>query len=214
VRAATGLECTVGIGPNTLQAKLATGFGKPAGVFRLTYDSWFDVLGDLPTDTLWGIGDKTAKRLAKSGITTVKDLATADPDALAATFGPTTGPWLVRLASGHGNATVVGTPYVARSRSREVTFQHDLDDWDEVRRQLEHLARRLAGDLATEQRRAVRVVVKVRYAPFITRTHGHPLGQPTAESALIERAALEALDRFPERRPVRLLGVRAELTRP
>ncbi|MGH8940079.1 MAG: DNA polymerase IV, partial [Actinomycetes bacterium] len=48
VRGATGLECSVGIGQNKLQAKLATGFGKPAGVFRLTDETWFEVLGDRP----------------------------------------------------------------------------------------------------------------------------------------------------------------------
>ena len=36
VKAATSLDCSVGIGENKLQAKIATGFGKPAGVFRLT----------------------------------------------------------------------------------------------------------------------------------------------------------------------------------
>ena len=36
VKEATQLDCTVGIGENKLQAKIATGFGKPAGVFRLT----------------------------------------------------------------------------------------------------------------------------------------------------------------------------------
>ena len=40
VRAATRLDCSVGIGQNKLQAKLATGFGKPAGVFRLTGENW------------------------------------------------------------------------------------------------------------------------------------------------------------------------------
>ena len=52
VRAAADLDCSVGIGENKLQAKLATGFGKPAGVFRLTGDNWFEVLGDRPTDAL------------------------------------------------------------------------------------------------------------------------------------------------------------------
>ncbi|MBC7549497.1 MAG: DNA polymerase IV, partial [Cellulomonas sp.] len=68
VRATTQLDCSVGIGQNTLQAKLATGFGKPAGVFRLTDASWYPVLGEKPTDALWGIGAKTAKRLAALGI--------------------------------------------------------------------------------------------------------------------------------------------------
>jgi nucleotidyltransferase/DNA polymerase involved in DNA repair len=57
------------------------------------------------------------------------------------------------------------------------------------------------------------VVVKVRYAPFTTHTHGQSLTTPTTEAVVIEQAALAALGRFTERRPVRLLGVRAEFTR-
>ncbi|MFB9834908.1 DinB/UmuC family translesion DNA polymerase, partial [Actinoallomurus acaciae] len=68
-------------------------------------------------------------------------------------------------------------------------------------------------EVAAEGRRAVRVVVKVRYAPFTTRTHGRTPATPTAEAAAIERAALGALDDFTPDRPVRLLGVRAELER-
>ncbi|MCP9952999.1 DNA polymerase IV [Actinomadura madurae] len=115
VRAATGLECTVGIGRNKLQAKLATGFGKPAGIFRLTGETWFDVLGDRPTDALWGVGAKTAKRLKGLGIATVGQLAAADPRALAAEMGPTIGPWLVLLAQGRDNSPVSDAPYVPRS---------------------------------------------------------------------------------------------------
>jgi hypothetical protein len=64
--------------------------------------------------------------------------------------------------------------------------------------------------LAAETRPAVRVIVKVRYAPFITETHGVPLGSPSSDAAVIEQAARDALSRFTRRRPVRLLGVRAE----
>ncbi|HEY9523368.1 MAG TPA: DNA polymerase IV [Thermopolyspora sp.] len=213
VRESTDLDCTVGIGQNKLQAKLATGFGKPAGVFRLTHQSWPDVLGDRPTDALWGIGPKTAKRLTGLGIGTVAQLAAADPHALAVRLGPTIGPWLVRLAQGHDPSPVVDTPYLARSRGREITYQDDLGDWEEVRREVIHLAQRVAGDIAAEQRPAIRVIVKVRYAPFITQTHGRPLAEPTTQVTAIEQAALAALDLFTERRPVRLLGVRAEFAR-
>jgi nucleotidyltransferase/DNA polymerase involved in DNA repair len=214
VREETGLECSVGIGQNRLQAKLATGFGKPAGVFRLTGETWFDVLGDRPADALWGIGPKTAKRLAARGIDTVARLAAADPRALAAEFGPATGPWLVRLASGHDPSPVIGAPHVPRSRSRETTYQRDLDDWAAVRREVAGLARRLADDLSGEARPIVRVVVKVRYVPFTTRTRGHTPPAPVTGAVEIERAALAALDRFTTRRPVRLLGVRAEFAAP
>jgi nucleotidyltransferase/DNA polymerase involved in DNA repair len=210
VRAATRLECTVGIGQNKLQAKLATGFGKPAGIFSLTDETWFEVLGDRPTDALWGIGAKTAQRLAKLGIGTVNDLAATDPQALATHLGPTIGPWLVRVANGQDRSRVDAAPYRARSLSKETTFQQDMQTWDEVRGEVARLARLVAHNVAAEQRPAIRVVVKVRYAPFFTRTHGQGLVAPTLDATAIEQAALAALDRFTAGRPVRLLGVRAE----
>ena len=210
VRAATELDCTVGIGENKLQAKIATGFGKPAGVFRLTSANWFSVLGGRPTDALWGIGAKTARKLAGLGIATVADLAAADPDALAKVFGPMTGPWLVILGRGIGDADVDDSPYLARGHGKEETFQQNIADWSRVQAEIARLAGRLALDLAAEGRPVIRVVVKVRYAPFVTETHGVTLTAPTLEAAVIETAAAAALERFAGRRPVRLLGVRAE----
>jgi nucleotidyltransferase/DNA polymerase involved in DNA repair len=206
----TQLHCTVGIGQNKIQAKLATGFGKPAGVSRITNDSWFEILGERSTDALWGIGSKTAKKLADLAVNTVWELARADYKELAKHFGPTTGPWLVWLARGRDTSPVVGTPYVPRSRSRELTFQTNIKDWGEVREEIVRLAGQVVLDVQAEDRPVVRVVVKVRYAPFITKTHGHPLAGPTMDPAAIEQGALAALDRFTERDPVRLLGVRAE----
>jgi DNA polymerase-4 len=209
---ATHLHCSVGIGRNRLQAKIATSYGKPAGVFRITGATWFDVLGDLPTDALWGIGSRTAAKLRELGITTVRALADADVDALAARFGPATGPWLQRLAAGRDSAAVSSTPYVRRSLGREVTYQQDLVEWSDVRREVVALARRVAGEVAEEARDVLRVVVKERYVPFFTETHGRTLPEPTTDAMAIEVAALEALARF-EERPVRLLGVRLELVR-
>jgi DNA polymerase-4 len=214
VKAATELDCSVGIGDNKLQAKIATGFGKPAGVYRLTTTTWFTVLGDRPPDAIWGIGAKTTAKLAGLGIGTVRQLAAADPDRLAREFGPTTGPWLVLLGNGLGESEVDPTPYVPRSHGREVTFQRNLADWTEIAAQVSRLARQVAAEVT--DRPVARVVVKVRYAPFVTVTHGAPLplGQqlPLADhwADTVERAAEAALAKFIPGRPVRLLGVRAE----
>jgi nucleotidyltransferase/DNA polymerase involved in DNA repair len=210
IKAATQLDCSVGIGENRLQAKLATSFGKPAGVFRLTYQNWFEVLGDRPTDALWGIGRKTAGKLAGLSIMSVGALAAADPQALAASFGPATGPWLVQTARGLSSSAVTDEPYQARGHGRETTFQQDIDDWDRVRAEIRRLARLVTDDVAAENRPAARIIVKVRYAPFFTYTRGYALPAPTQDRAGIEEGALAALDRFTERGPVRLLGVRAE----
>jgi DNA polymerase-4 len=209
----TRLHSSVGIGDNKLRAKLATGFAKPAGVYRLTAENWFEVMADRPTDALWGIGRRTARKLAELGLSTVGELAAADPERLASRLGPTMGPWYVRLARGRGSSSVVGTPYVPRSRSRETTFQTNLADWDQVRVEVVELARRLAADVVAERRLAIRVGVKVRFAPFFTYTRSMTLDEPTSDAAALADAAVRVLERFDDRRPVRLLGVRAEFLR-
>ncbi len=210
IKAATQLHSSVGIGENRIQAKMASGFAKPAGVFRLTSQNWFSVLGGRPTGALLGVGAKTEHKLTELGIATVADLAEADLAVVAARLGPTIGPWLVQTARGLGSDEVTGEPYVPRSRSRETTFQRNIEDWAQVREEVLRLADLVARDVADERRPAVRIVVKVRHAPFFTSTHGHTLAEPTSDRDVIRQAALVALDKFTGRRPVRLLGVRAE----
>ncbi|MEU7789711.1 DNA polymerase IV [Amycolatopsis sp. NPDC049159] len=209
----TGLSCAVGIGDNKLRAKLATGFGKPGGIYRLTQENWWAVMAGRPTDALWGIGGKTAKKLAELGIETVLDLAGADAAALAARFGPKTGPWLRLLGGGISDADVSATPYVARSRSRETTFQRDLTDPAEMAAEVSALAKRVTQDVLEEGRPAARIAVKVRFVPFLTHTHSITLPEPTSDATEIDQAAREVLGMFELTRAVRLLGVRAEFLR-
>jgi nucleotidyltransferase/DNA polymerase involved in DNA repair len=210
IKATTQFETSVGIGENRIQAKTATNYAKPAGVFRLTGQTWFSVMGGQPAAALLGVGAKTEHKLTELGIATVADLAAADLAAMAVRFGPTIGPWLVQTANGLGSTEVSAEPWVPRSRSRETTFQQNIEEWARVREEVLRLADQVTRDVEAEQRPAVRVVVKVRHAPFFTSTHGHTLAEPTSDQAVIRRAALAALDMFTDRRPVRLLGVRAE----
>ncbi len=206
----TGLWASVGIGDNVLRAKMATDFGKPRGTFTLTEGNWFPLIGDLGTEALWGIGKKTARRLAELGFRTVRELAAADPHALGEQVGPTMGPRWVGLARGSARSEVIGTPYVARARSRETTFQHDLTDPVEVRFEVGELARQVALDVVEDGRPAVRVGVKVRFKPFVTLTRSATLAAPTHDADTIASAAVQLLDSLEDDRPVRLLGVRAE----
>ena len=178
-------------------------------MFRLTSATWFEVLGARPTDALWGIGAKTARKLAGLGIRTVSDLAAADPDALAAEFGPMTGPWLVLLGRGRGDADVDDAPFVARGHGREETFQRNIADGPRSRARwrgspgcslLIWPASR-AG-YPGHREGALRAVHH--------RDDGVTLASPSSEAAVISQAAADALERFTGRRPVRLLGVRAE----
>jgi DNA polymerase IV len=211
---ATDLHCSVGIGDNKLHAKIATDFGKPRGTYRLTEQNWFQVMGDRPTDALWGIGRKTAKKLEALGISTVRELALADPQQLADRLGPTMGPWYRRLGRGVDSSPVDATPYVARGHGREVTFQHNLVDWDELEGEVRRLAARVTDDIRAEGRPAVRVGIKLRYAPFITTSRSLTLEAATEDPDVIGDAAVELLNRLERGRAVRLVGVRAEMGPP
>jgi DNA polymerase-4 len=209
----TDLWCSVGMGDSKHRAKLASAFAKPRGVFRLTRDGWPALMGPRPVEALWGIGKKTAAKLAELGIRTVDELARADDAALATRFGPNTGPWIRSLGTGEDDGEVTAEPYVRRGQSHERTFQRDLTDHDEIARETERIVRELFADLP-EDRPVVRVTVKLRTSSFFTSTHGRKLPGPTRDVSAIVGTALEALERFELDRPVRLLGVRVEFTDP
>ncbi|WP_231994009.1 DNA polymerase IV [Mycobacterium sp. 852002-50816_SCH5313054-b] len=214
IASATGLSCSVGISDNKQRAKVATGFAKPAGVFALTDANWMTVMADRPVDALWGVGPKTAKKLAALGITTVRELAHGDAELLTATFGPRTGLWLLLLAKGGGDADVSAEPWVPRSRSHVVTFPRDLTDRAEMDSAVTTLARQALDDVLAAGRIVTRVAVTVRTATFYTRTKIRKLAAPTTDPQTITDAALRVLDLFELDRPVRLLGVRLELAMP
>ncbi len=211
---ATRLHCSVGIGDTTVRAKIATEFGKPRGVFRLTRENWFEVMGDRPTVALWGVGSKVSARLAAHGIATVRDLAAADPAVLAAEFGPRMGAWYGDLGRGRGATTVDPTPWVPRGHSREHTFQTDLVDDAEVDAETARLVTEVLADITAEGRPAVRLTLKIRYKPFFTKTFSRTLPAPTADAdVLLAETRTLVAKREPDR-PIRLLGLRMEMTPP
>lgn len=211
---ATDLHCSVGIGDNKVRAKIATEFGKPRGVFRLTAENWFAVMGEKPTRDLWGVGPKVQKRLAAHGITTVSELAAADEAELVSEFGPRMGAWYHGLGSGLGPAVVDDTPWVARSHSRETTYQQNLTTASEVQAAVAELAGHAFEDCLADGRPVMRVHLKVRYAPFETKTFGRKLAAPTNDRDEVIAAAVELSTTLDAEREVRLLGVRAEMVMP
>ncbi|OBH09261.1 DNA polymerase IV [Mycobacterium sp. E3247] len=214
ISAETGLSCSVGISDNKQRAKVATGFAKPAGVFALTDANWMTMMADRPVDALWGVGPKTAKKLAALGITTVRELAHSDAELLTSAFGPRTGLWLLLLAKGGGDAQVSAEPWIPRSRSHVVTFPRDLTERTEMDSAVTQLAEQALTDVLASGRIVTRVAVTVRTATFYTRTKVRKLEAPTTDRDTIVAAALRVLDLFELDRPVRLLGVRLELAMP
>ncbi|MCQ1954511.1 DNA polymerase IV [Arthrobacter sp. zg-Y238] len=209
----TQLHCSVGIGDTLIRAKNATDFGKPAGVFRLTTANWLDFMGERPTKELWGVGSKISGRLAKLGINTVAELAAADPQTLVPEFGPKMGPWYNELGRGDGSSVVDDTPWVARGHSRETTFQQDLTEPAQVNDAVRELTAQVLKDVAAEGRPVIGLTLKVRYAPFTTKTHARKIPETFDREDVLARA-LDLSGAIEPGRPIRLLGLRAEMAMP
>ena len=149
---ATELHCSVGIGDTKVRAKIATDFGKPQGIFRLTRENWFAVMGDRPTKDLWGIGSRISERLAGLGH---QDRARPRPDRRRA---PGRG-----VRSQHrtahrppGPGSQLGRrrrhPWVARAHGRETTYQHNLTTPDEIADAIQTLSAQVVEDIRGEGR--------------------------------------------------------------
>ena len=207
VRDRTGLGCSIGLGPSKLVAKVASDADKPDGFVELTRLEACDRFGTASPGLIPGIGPKTVERLAAQGIETLVQLADTPPSALAAWFGDRLGPHLARLARFEDERAVT-TVRIAKSESRETTFDHDLNGLSALEPVLERLSEELCRTLGKQDRRGRTIGIKVRLDDFSTHTRARTRDEATNDLAVVRETARELLREFDPRRPVRLLGVR------
>jgi DNA polymerase-4 len=200
------LTASVGVAPNKFLAKLASDLKKPRGFTLIRPGEVAAVLGPLPVEKLWGVGEKTALKLRNMGIDTVGALAALPEKMLVAAFGKTGGD-LGRLARGE-DTRPVETSRTAKSISRETTFARDVTNPDRLRGVLLELAEDVAGSLRASRFLAGTVTLKLRYGNFETLTRQGPLPAPACLTRPIYNKALELLAKVDLRgRGIRLVGV-------
>jgi DNA polymerase-4 len=207
VKEETGLTCSVGIGPNKLVAKVASDAEKPDGFLELSASQARARFGPSSPSLVPGIGPKTVARLEQLGISTLAALG-ATPDArLTELFGPRLGPHLAALARFEDDRQIE-TIRIAKSESRETTFDRDLHGLDQLEPVLHRLTAELCETLAREQRRGRTIGIKVRFDDFSTVTRARSLETPTNAFETVSAVVFDLLRRLGPERPVRLLGVR------
>jgi DNA polymerase-4 len=207
IREATGLGCSVGIGPNKLVAKVASDAEKPGGFVVLSREEACERFAGSPCGLVPGIGPKTVERLRAIGIETLGRLAAAPAPALASRFGSRLALELQRRARFEDDTPVSQSRKVV-SESRETTFDQDVVAIEELERTLHGLVQRLCGTLVDQERCGRTVGIKVRLDDFSTHTRARTLPQPVSRADQVGPVAIDLLRRFNPRRPVRLLGVR------
>jgi DNA polymerase-4 len=202
----TGLCCSIGIGPNKLVAKMASDADKPDGFVVLSREMAMERFGPQPPGLVPGIGPKTAERLKARGIETLRQLAETSDDELAEMFGGRLGPHLARLARFEDDRQIE-TVRIAKSESRETTFETDLRGLDALEPVLEKLTGQLCETLVRQGNSGRTIGIKVRLDDFSTHTRAKSIAEPTNELQTVLSVARQLLRDFNPPRPVRLLGV-------
>jgi DNA polymerase-4 len=199
----TKLTSSAGIGPNKLIAKIASEMNKPNGQFEVTPERVPEFMEKLPVRKIWGIGEKTERKLEELGVKTCGQLQRFSRPELVEFFGKF-GLDLYDLCRGIDHRPVE-PDRPRKSLSTEETFAADLTTVDQCEEKLEELFQELMADLAQKEstREIRKIFVKLKFNDF-TRTTAERAGlAPTL--ADFHSLLAEAFARTGK--PVRLIGV-------
>jgi DNA polymerase-4 len=214
IQRALGLPNSLGIASNKLVAKIATEVGKhrapkgssPNAITVVPAGEEAAFLAPLPVRMLWGVGPKTAARLAEIHILKIGELAEYTLIDLVRKFGKN-GYELSLRARGIDPRPIV-TEHEAKSISQEVTYPQDITDRQVLRHTLEEQSQHIARQLQRQGLHARTIKIKLRWPDFTTLTRQTTLETPTREAQVIAASAVQLFQQvWTPGRPVRLLGV-------
>jgi DNA polymerase-4 len=206
IKEVTNLTASAGVAPNKFLAKIASGWKKPDGLTVVAPERIERFLQGLPVDALWGVGPVTAARLRERGIDKLVDVRARTVEELTEIVGMHA-QWLLELAHGRDDRPVEPNR-PAKSAGSEETYATDIESLEEVKREIDQLARGVAEWLTKKSMTARTVTIKVRYSDFTTITRSQSTREPTADADNIAERAVKLLEKTDAgARAVRLLGV-------
>jgi len=208
------LPISIGGATNKLVAKIANDWGKsqkksphpPNTITIIQPGTEAAFLAPLPVQSLWGVGPKTAEKLASLGISTIGALANTPDETLEMLFGRF-GPDLKQRAQGIDDRPIE-TEHDIKSVSNEVTFARDLKDKKDLLETLRSLSEQVGRRLRKSELAGSTIQIKLRWSDFSTITRQTTLPSRTNLDQEIYETAVKLFEQnWPKGKPVRLIGV-------
>jgi DNA polymerase-4 len=209
IRARVGLPVTVGVARTKFLAKVASGVAKPDGLLVVPPERELDFLHALPVERLWGVGEVTAGKLHRLGLTTVGAVAAQSKDALVSALGQGVGRQLHALAHNRDPRRVQ-----PRRRRGSIGSQCALGRRRRSPEEVDHvllgLVERVTGRMRKARRVGRTVTLRLRFDDFSRATRSFTLSKPTAETRTVidtARALFATATPMIERRGLTLVGI-------
>lgn len=207
IRDQTGLPASVGVSSTKIVAKIASGKAKPDGLFLVPADRAVEFLHGLDVSDLPGVGARTEETLRGRGVNSIGDLAKVSRANLVAWLGEASAHRLSILAW-NKDRDPVGPKEREKSISTERTFDTNVWDKQDLKKQILHASHQCAARLRKAGLRGWTITLKLKDPRFVTRTRSRTLLAPTDVGGEVARVASELLDAQPlPGGGVRLLGV-------
>lgn len=205
-----GVDCAIGAGPGPMLARMALKDARPGVTCAVPGDAVADFLAGRPVAALPGVGGATARVLCEYGLDTLGRVAAAPLSTLQRLVGAKAGRELHEKANGVDRGRVVPNG-VSRSLATERPFTRDELDPDRHRRALLSAAEELGSRLRALDKVCRTLTLTVRYADRSATTRSRTLGEPTAHSVALTRAAYDMYEALGlQRARVRSIALRAE----
>lgn len=212
VREEIGLTVSAGVAGCKLVAKIASDLNKPDGLTVVPHGQEAEFLAPLPIKRLWGVGKKTLPALNLLCVRTIGDLTRFSLDFLEKKFGKQ-GRHMYFCARGIDHREVEPVQ-ASKSIGNEETFDRDVTDLQEIRRELLRLATRVGERLRRHHCTGRTVTLKVKYHDFISVSRSMTMTRPTNDSHELYQAAISLLPKtLAGAKPVRLVGISVDQLR-
>ncbi|WP_117160697.1 DNA polymerase IV [Paraliobacillus sp. X-1268] len=207
IRDELDIPCSIGIAPNKFLAKMASDMKKPMGITVLRKRDLADKLWPLPVDAMHGIGAKTAEKLKKVDIITIKDLVEADTYTLKRLLG-INGERLQKRAMGIDLRPVDPEAiYDFKSIGNSETLPEDTIDDREIEKLIRKLARKVSTRLKRKEVVGQNVQIMIRFHDRKTITRSVKLSEFIEEEETIFSVSYDLFEKHWNGDPIRLLGV-------
>jgi DNA polymerase IV (DinB-like DNA polymerase) len=125
------LTCSIGVGPNKLISKIASGINKPNGITVVSREDAKNFISNCKIEDIPGVGPKTARKLESLGIESISDISKKSIFELRDALGYKTATFLVNASNAidYSQIKVRGT---SKQIGKIVTLKKDIANFEQI----------------------------------------------------------------------------------
>ncbi|MGQ1910296.1 DNA polymerase IV [Marinifilum sp. RC60d5] len=205
IKEVTGLTASAGISVNKFLAKIASDYRKPDGIFVIPPKDVEEFIAELSVDKFFGVGKVTANKMHQLGIFKGKDLKERTLIDLNRLFGKN-GTYYYQIVRGIDNRPV-NPKRIRKSVGTEHTFENDLLELEEIRKDVQKSAKDLCKRLEKSKFKGRTLTLKLKYSNFEQETRSKTLLREIKGFEDIMQIADDLLNQGELKTSIRLLGL-------